>query len=298
MRIAIRSISLASLALALVAAPASVRAGCGCDKPPPPRAAVRPFVAHASQTITIFEPTLQIGHTYHVVFRTPDGATDWSEARAKLVRDLADRVKRVALEVGVPPLPLGPAAITVRDGARVLLSLADDEFTVGPEPIELHEYEETVLQDGYRAAVGRDGTVYVALDVAPVSAATTFVAHGVGYPLHYDAGDVVIYNDQGFLMQILDPAQTGLFEIRAGGGDASDTLEYWRHEFETYKRAHRREAAKGRGEGPDWHADGTPHVDHDHLVVAIRGVLSDGSEPVPGATPPFSLELVSEPAPR
>jgi hypothetical protein len=289
---------LATLAFAFAVPPLVARAGCGCDKPPPPLAVVRPFVAHAAQTITIFDESLAPGGSYRVEFRSADGTADWSAAHARPVRDLADRTKRMALEVAVPPLPLGPAAITVWDGAQVVLALADDEFTVAPDPIELHEYQETVTQDGYRAAVGRDGTVYIALDVAPVGAATTFVARGVGYPLRYDAGDVVIYNDQGFLMQILDPSETGLFEIHSGADVTSDALEYWRHEFETYKRAHRRDAAKGRGAGPDWHTDGTPHIDHDHLVVAIRGTLPDGSEPAPGETPAFSLELASEPAPR
>jgi len=273
-------------------------AGCGCDKPPPPKAAIRPFVAHAAQAITIFDDGLVLGRSYRVEFRSLDGTADWSAGRATPIRDLADRKKRGALEVPVPPRPLGPAAITVWDGDRVVVALADDEFTVAPDPIELHEYRESLVEEGYRAAVGRDGTLYIALDLAPVSAATTFVARGVGYPLHYDAGDVVIYNDQGFLMQILDPAKRGLFEIHSGVGSASNTLSYWRHEFETYKRAHRRDAAKGRGEGPSWHADGTPHVDHDHLIVAIRGTLPDRSVPAPGETPPFALELASEPDPR
>jgi hypothetical protein len=295
-----RQIPLAFLiaVLGLVAGPMTVRAGCGCDKPPPPRAVVRPFVGHAGQLITIFDDRLQPGRSYRVEFRSPDGTSDWSGALAKPIRDLADRQKRMGLEVNVPPISLGPAAITVSDDTEVLLSLSDEEFTVAPDPIELHEYQEDIVENGYHAAVGRDGTLYIALDVAAVTNATTFVAHGVGYPLHYDAGDVVIYNDQGFLMQILDPSNTGLFEIHAGDADTSDTLSYWRHEFATYKREHRRDPAKGRGETPSWHADGTPHVDHDHLVVAIRGTLPDGSAPVPGATPAFDLELTSEPTPR
>lgn len=288
---------LASVAI-LAGSPAITRAGCGCDKPPPPRAVVRPFVAHATQTVTLFDDAFELGHDYRVEFRSLEGISDWSAGKAKLVRDLADREKRAALEVSVPPLPLGPAAIRVWDGSSLLLALTDDDFTIAPDPIELHEFNETITDEGYQAAVGRDGTTYIALDVGAVSKATRFVARGIGYPLTYAAGDVVIYNEQGFLMQMLDPAQTGLFEIRSGSDDRSDTLEYWRHEFETYKRAHRRDAAKGRGSGPDWHADGTPHVDHDHLVVAIRGTLPDGSVPAPGATEPFALELVSQPAPR
>jgi len=48
---------------------------------------------------------------------------------------------------------------------------------------------------------------------------------------------------------------------------------------------------------PNWHADGTRHVNHDLIVVAIRGKLADGTTPVPGATPPFELVVTSTPAP-
>jgi hypothetical protein len=41
--------------------------------------------------------------------------------------------------------------------------------------------------------------------------------------------------------------------------------------------------------------DGTRHVDHDHIVVALRGTLEDGSAPAPGATPPFDLLIASQP---
>lgn len=48
---------------------------------------------------------------------------------------------------------------------------------------------------------------------------------------------------------------------------------------------------------PNWHADGTRHVNHDLIVVAIRSKLADGTTPVPGATPPFQLVITSTPAP-
>jgi len=290
-------IFLSLLGIATLAIP-SAHAGCGCDKPPPPRASVRPFATHAGATVTVFDERLAAGRAYRVEFHGIDGSTDWSEARAHTVRDLADRQRRIALEVSVPPLPLGPAGITIRADDGVVVQLADTEFTVTPEPIALHEYDEAIVQEGYRAAVGRDGTLYLGVEVSAVDAATTFVGGGKGYPLAYVPEDVAIYNEQGFLMQIFSPGDTDLFEIRGGTGGDSDQIEYWRHEFATYKRAHRRDAAKGRGDGPDWHADGSPHVDHDHLVVAIRGVLSDGTQPSPGATPPFELEISSIPAPR
>ena len=34
----------------------------------------------------------------------------------------------------------------------------------------------------------------------------------------------------------------------------------------------------------NWHLDGSPHIDHDHLIVAIAATLPDGSLPTPGAS--------------
>ncbi len=45
----------------------------------------------------------------------------------------------------------------------------------------------------------------------------------------------------------------------------------------------------------DWHLDGTPHIDHNHLIVAIAGVYADGSLPQPGATKAFDLHLNAVP---
>ena len=50
-------------------------------------------------------------------------------------------------------------------------------------------------------------------------------------------------------------------------------------------------------EDPEWHADGTPHIDHNRIVVAVSGVLADGGRPTPGATPPFELVIQSAPSP-
>jgi hypothetical protein len=40
-------------------------------------------------------------------------------------------------------------------------------------------------------------------------------------------------------------------------------------------------------------ARGTRHIDHDHLVLAIRGVLEDGTTPQAGATPRFDLHIAT-----
>jgi hypothetical protein len=45
---------------------------------------------------------------------------------------------------------------------------------------------------------------------------------------------------------------------------------------------------------PAWHLDGTPHIDHDHLIFGITARMSDGSALPAGATPAFDLRMTSE----
>ncbi len=289
---------------AVVSLPIAPRAhaGCGCDKPPPPRAAVRPFVAHADQMITLFDDRLEDGKSYDVQFiSSVDSSNDWSRGKARRKRDAADRAVRNQLRVAVGNVSLGPAWIVVWRNGAFVFALPDDAFTVTSRPIELHDLAEVVTREGYRAGVGKDGTVYIPVDVRHVSQATSFVGRGEGFPLSFGAESVAMYNDQGFLMQLLywDAPGTvpgkSLFQITPGDGTASAALGYWRHEFETYKRDHRQKDAWGTDGDPEWHADGTPHVNHDHIVVAVRGTLPDGRLPAPGATPPFTLTIESTP---
>src|SRR6266404_8854626 len=105
---------MALLALGAFVLPAPVDAGCGCSKPPPPRAAVRPFVGYADQKIVIFDDRLVTGTSYWVQFTaTADGAVDWSRGRAAMRRDFADGQIRLQLRTPVGKVSLGPCSITV-----------------------------------------------------------------------------------------------------------------------------------------------------------------------------------------
>jgi len=293
----------ASALVGLVAA-APAHAGCGCDKPPPPKAAVRPFVGWTNQMITLFDSRLVPGQFYSVEFLAADGTSDWSRGKVRSKRDLADGQYRAQLRVSVGAVSLGPCQINVYGTSNggstnvttFLYGLGDEQFTVTASPIALRDIDETVSQDGYRAGVGRDGSVYIPVDVTGVSAATTFTGTGLGFPLAFGSSNVAMYNDQGFLMQLLDPNVPGLFQISAGDALTSNTLSYWRHEFATYKQAHRQVDAYYTDNDPNWHADGTRHVNHNLIVVAIRGKLAEGTAPMPGATPPFQLVVTSTPA--
>ncbi len=289
----------ASTAIAVLAAcltvtlPSTGWAGCGCDKPAPPRASIRPFVAAPTQTVTLFNSALADGVTYDVAFEPQGSPLQWTRAQAQRRKDIADGEMREHLAVTLPDLALGPCRVSVwRDGAPVF-DIAAEDFTVAALPIALRDVPETTSND-YRAAVGADGTVYIPVDVTSVSGATRFSGTALGLPLEYQAQNVAMYNDQGYLMQLLDAASPRLFDLKGGDLDHSTTLSYWRHEFATYKEQEAGEAHQHDAAG-EWHADGTRHVDHDHIVVALRGAFADGTTPHPGATEPFKLVITSEP---
>ena len=285
----------AFVALIVIGAPRLAHSFCGCDKPPPPRASVRPFVGYAEQMVTLFDDRLVNGSHYTIQFTSRDGVSDWSRGKAETKRDFADRQLRNQLQIAVPAVSLGPCRISVYDGATLVYALGDDQFTVIAAPIALHDLEETITRDDYQTGVDADGTVYLAFDLSGMSDATTYSGMAIGYPLQFEGRNVAIFNTQGFLGEILDPNSRGLFRITPGSKWTSTALDYWRHEFRTYKEEHRKRDARRTLDG-EWHADGTPHVDNYHLVVAISGTLANGERPSPGVTPPFRLVLTSIPA--
>jgi len=284
--------------LALIALGAAPRAYgfCGCDKPPPPLAHVRPFVGNPDQTITLFDDRLVPGSRYTVQFTSRDGVSDWSRGKAVTKRDFADGELRSQLRVAVPAVSLGPSRISVYGGDTLVYALDDDQFTVTSQPIVLHDFEETITRGDYQTGVGADGTVYLAFDLKAMTEATTYSGVAIGYPFRFEGRNVAIFNAQGFLGEVLDPNSLGLFRITPGGAWTSSALDYWRHEFRTYKEDHRKRDARRTLDG-EWHVDGTPHVDNYHLVVAISGTLANGEKPQPGPTPPLRLVLTATPAP-
>lgn len=291
-----RSIVIAGTCLAATFQAPAAEAGCGCDKPPPPPAAVRPSFASPGQTVTLFGASIGAGN-HRVTFLGLDGTTASVTVQPVVRRDLADGVEKNQLEVSLPDgLPLGPTEIRVTRGAGLeLLRIDASRFTVLQRPLRLEPTDGVTLAICYRAAVDAQGTVYFPFDVGAIRERTIFAGIAHGYPLLFGPDDVVIYNTQGFLMQLLAPEDEGsLYLIDDPGTPHSFELVYDRHEFVTYQREHVHEAGLALDRrDPRWHVDGTPHVDHDHLVLAISGRLEDGSLPVPGATPPFDLSVAT-----
>ena len=283
--------------LALLGQPSRAEAGCGCKKAPPPPAAVRPHATYAGTEVSIFDATLQVGQAYDVTFTSgTTGASASVATRAVSRRDLADDVYKTQLNVDVPSLPLGPTSIGVRLAGQsgAILTIDDAALTVVPQPIPVKNHGESKDKE-FRAAVSRDGVVYLSLDVSDIHDARIFRAEMKKYPLRFTSEDVLFYNTQGFLMQLLDGTIPGLFSLEATDkANDSDILEYARHEFNTHFLLHNeRQAHTVDGSDPNWHGDGTPHIDHDHLIVAIAGNMQDGSLPVPGATPKHEFKIKS-----
>jgi hypothetical protein len=282
----------ALLSAPLLASPAN--AGCGCDKAPPPPAEIRPAFASPGQQVTLFSDRLRAGRSYRVRFEgIGDNDTVYADAIRK--RDLADGEMKTQLVVQVPWLFPGPTRIKVTRDGDTVLRIDDEQFTVLQKQLRLEEGDGVTIVKCYRAAVGSDGTVYFPVQVGAISQHMIFSGLAERYPLLFDASDVAIYNTQGFLMQLLTPDRAGvLYTIEDLGSPDSFELTYDRHEFVTYKEQHRHEGRLALDSSdPAWHVDGTPHVDHDNLVIAIAGRLENGELPRAGWTPAFDLSIAT-----
>lgn len=280
-------------ALALLS-PAPAEAGCGCDKPPPPLAAIRPAFAPPGGTVTLFATGLVVGQSYSVTF-TNGVASATVAGVATLKRDFADGVAKPQVTVTVPPLPLGPTAVSLNAGPTSLLAIPATDFTTLPAPVALTEETGETIFYCYHAAIGADGTTYIPLDIAAIAQRMIFNGFGQGYPLSFTAADIAIYNTQGVLMQLLGPANAPIYAITDDKGtDNSFSLTYDRHEFLTYRSQHVHEGGLLLDPtDPVWHLDGTRHIDHDNLVIAIRGTIKNGSLPAPGASKSFNLDIAT-----
>jgi hypothetical protein len=253
---------------------------------------VRPAVTYSGTEITVFDAALVQGDNYWVTFIPVSGASQSILATAVLRRDLADAVYRNQLALNLPVLPLGPTSITVKteNGATPFLVLPDSAFTVAPQPVTVPTGVGDYSFYGYRAAVSRDNVVYMSLNFEDIQDARVFEAQGLGYPLRFTKDDAAFYNRQGFLMQLLDESIPGLSALMAGGPNDSDRLHYSRHEFNTYFLQHaERQVHDVDPTDGNWHLDSTPHIDHDRQILELAGVMEDGTDPIPGATPPFTL---------
>lgn len=106
-----------------------------------------------------------------------------------------------------------------------------------------------------QAAVGADGTVYLALDVSAIRGPMVFDAELLGYPLRFGAEDVTFYTVQGFLMQRLVSGAVepipGMSVQPAWNSSSSNRLQYPRHEFVSYFLQHQERQPHALGADPN-----------------------------------------------
>lgn len=289
-----RSLMMMLSAVATIAALRSVPAdaGCGCNKPPPVLGAVRPAFASPGDSVSFFPPDNKPGK-YEVRFEGGGREARIRDVAAVYKRDLADGRYKWQVVVKAPQLPAGPTAIEVK-GPGEDLEIQKSEFTTMQAPLALQEGDGETLAKCYSAAVTADHTVLIPLDISAIDDRMVFNGLGEQYPLLFGASDITIYNAQGFLMQLLTPDNASIYAITDAGNPDSFELTYDRHEFVTYREQHAHVNGMGLDAmDPAWHADGTYHVDHDHLVIAIKGVVENQGAPPAGKTPNFDLSIVT-----
>ncbi|MDJ0789668.1 MAG: hypothetical protein QNK05_22970 [Myxococcota bacterium] len=292
-RFALAAALTALTSLALLAAPDRAHAGCGCDHPPPEWSVVMPPFASPGKTVTLFAEAGEefvVGDVYTVRF---------DNRNAVATATMTDRLE-VTMPSGVKP---GPVAIEV-EGTDFQVVYPDTAFTALTRPRKIKSYPGVFSARTFKASVSADGTLLLPLRVHKVLDAMQFSFAMRDLPLAYGHDDVVIYNADGVDLTLftLDvdsvEKQWGEYYGWSVEGDAgivgdvyyglasesddlahtSDVFSYWRHEFHTYKDAH---GAGGSHEvqANGYHPDGTLHVDHDNLIIAIRGVVRDPSAP-------------------
>jgi hypothetical protein len=283
-----------STSLSVVSQPTITHAGCGCDKPPPAPAAVVPNAAFSGMPVTLFHPTFQVGQTWQVTFQN-NTTTVTVEAPVVWKRDLTAPMEEKytsQLVVSVPNMPVGPTRIvasTTNDSLVVL----EESFTVIAKPVVVAEQSSSYQVKQYTTGVGADGVLYISVGgLSQVCSAMDFGGFMKGYPLRFEDGDVAISNTQGFLVEALDEENIDHFFITPKKNNYSNHLNYFRHSFEKYCADHQPGGAKEvDSQDPNWHLDGTPHVDYSTLIFAIAGSFEDGSWPQPGSA---SFDLIVE----
>jgi hypothetical protein len=262
-------------------------AGCGCAKPPPPLQLVRPAFASPGDTVTFFPPDNRSGQ-YEV-------RVGWYRIQRNAVykRDLADGQYKWQIVVQMPTLPIGPLGIDVKGPGRDF-SIPSSDFTMMQRPLALQEADGETIAKCYSAAVTANHVVLIPLDITAITDHMIFNGLGEKYPLLFSASDVMIYNTQGFLMQLLTPNNAAIYAIEDPGDPDSMELTYDRHEFNTYLDMHAHTGGYGLDPSdPAWHTDGTYHVDHNHLVLAIKGTVVNQGLPPAGQTPAFDFSVVT-----
>ena len=283
------------LLFAAFARPNLAVAGCGCDKPPPKPAAVIPNVAAPEMPVTFYDRRFRKNQTWRVVF-TSGTTSILMSARVVKKRDITDPSGKTVtpqLIVAVPKLPPGPTSIKISRGRREEMLVPADSFVVMGGLIGVSQQNNELDLSHYTTAVGGDETLYLGVGgLNTVCDPMKFQSVLEGYPLRFGDGDVLIFNGQGYFIDALNPASHNHFFINPGDASKSDQLVYERHSFQQYCSDHRPGGPKQVDpKDPNWHLDGTPHVDYSTVIFAIKGRFDGGLAQTPG---PISSQMTLE----
>jgi hypothetical protein len=281
------------LALFALGMPRLAAAGCGCDHPPPDWSVVQPSFGAPDKLVQIWADggSFLAGAAYEVKF---------DKKRVSAVAVRPDRLG-VTVPHGLKP---GPTPIEVK-GPGYERKYDAALFTALPRATRVPKQALALRADKFRTAVTANGTLLIPVDLSSVRDATQFAILLGDLPLAFGGDDVVIYNTAGvdltlFTLAVADATQrqwgsyygwqveedTGLSGLvyehkvkkSALAHRESDVFTYWRHEFHTYARAHG-PGGSHHVDADGFHPDGTFHIDHDHIVIAIHGRVRDAKEP-------------------
>jgi hypothetical protein len=282
--------------------PQPAAAGCGCDHPAPAWAPVMPPFASPGGKIRIDAGSrpLTVGRYYYVQFHPSNG--QGSTQGAALVRAQATDHLFVTVPQDLAP---GPVKLQVT-GWGYDQQYDHALFTALPAAAPIPAGDAALVSRRYPAAVSADGTLLIPIDLRAVRDATQFAFLVTDWPIAFGPDDVVFYNRDGvdltlFTLDVEDASErqwgsyhgwrverdAGLwgtvYDNKVEHSEAplshSDLLTYWRHEFHTYAAAHGANASHSV-DANGYHPDGTRHVDHDHLVIAIHGMERDRGAPL------------------
>ena len=277
--------------------PTSATAGCGCDHPAPDWAPVMPYFAPEGGRVRIHadKEEFTIGEAYEVSISgmtVPGGGVVAASRRF--------------IEVDVPRgVGIGPVSVRVwrrhrsRSGRHKVTYANYDEsvFTVLPDWVVVPPVEGVFESKKFDVAVDGMGTVLLPLDLSQIHEATQFALRFKNLALAFGVDDVEFYSREGvnlglFTLAVDDETERHWgsyygWEVNEDGGlggyrfddraarardirGSSDILTYWRHDFKAYAIAHQPGQDYEVNEN-GFHKNGTLHVEHDFIVLAIHG---------------------------
>jgi hypothetical protein len=250
---------------------------------------VIPAVAAPGMNVTLFSPLFVSGQTWLVTFTSGNLSQEVS-ATVVNKRDITDPTGNLIdaqLVVTVPPLTPGPTSIAVQDLPTnpPVLTIPSSGFVAMGSPPAVSEPRTNVELNGYATGVGSDGTLYIGVSgLNSVCNSMSFIAQLFKYPAHFSNGDVLIVNWQGYLIDALTPQSQNHFLVSPSGDpNSSDSLTYFRHSFQQYCQDHLPgHPLEVDPTDPNWHLDGTPHVDYSTVIFEIHGHLDGGAGLTPG----------------